>query len=175
VLARGLWKDKARYTRVMLPIGHVITFVAVVGAMVFFRATTLHAAMNIVRGMIGLQGVCLPRTMLHRLGGLGLWLQHLGIRALPPSWFPFNDMLLWIAALGAIVFLAPNTQQILARYEPALGVRAAGISTEAHLLARVGARISWRPTLAWAFVVATVAAVGVLQLSGPSEFLYWQF
>jgi D-alanyl-lipoteichoic acid acyltransferase DltB (MBOAT superfamily) len=175
VLARGLWKNKALYERIMRPIGHVVTFVAVVGAMVFFRAATLHAAINIVQGMVGLHGVYLPQTMLQRLGGLGIQLQHLGVRASPPDWFPFNDMVLWIVALAAIVFLAPNTQQILARYEPALGAKEAGVPVDANRWLRLTAAVRWRPTLAWACVVATVAAVGVLQLSGPSEFLYWQF
>jgi D-alanyl-lipoteichoic acid acyltransferase DltB (MBOAT superfamily) len=170
VVARNLWPDKARYARIMTPIGHVITFIAVAAAMVFFRASTVHAAMNIVRGMIGLNGVALPGTLLTRLGSAGIWLQHLGIHATPPDWFPFNDMALWLVGLSAIVFFCPNTQQLLARYEPALGVKASDPARE-NLLER----IHWRPTVAWAFAVAVLAVIGILQLSGPSEFLYWQF
>ena len=170
VVARNLWPDKVRYARVMTPIGHVLTFVAVAAAMVFFRASTLHAAINIVRGMIGLNGVELPGTLLARLGSAGVWLQHIGIHATPPDWFPFDEMLLWLVALAAIVFLCPNTQQMLAKYEPALGVKASDPAGESLLQ-----RIHWRPTVAWACVVAVVAVIGILQLSGPSEFLYWQF
>jgi alginate O-acetyltransferase complex protein AlgI len=169
-MARGLWPDRARYARIMTPMGHVITFIAVVAAMVFFRASTVHAAMNIVRGMAGFGGIELPSTMLHRLGAAGVWLQHVGIHATPPDWFPFNEMVAWILILAVIVFFAPNTQQMLAKYEPALGVKASDAGS-----ANVVQRISWKPTLVWAAAVAIVAVVGVLQLSGPSEFLYWQF
>ena len=38
----------------------VITFVCVVVAWVFFRATNLDTALNVLNGMIGLNGVVLP-------------------------------------------------------------------------------------------------------------------
>jgi hypothetical protein len=76
----------------------------------------------------------------------------------------------WLAALAVIVFLCPNTQEILARYEPALGVKPKP-SGDGGLLSRV----AWKPSIAWALIVAAIAVFGVLQLGGPSEFLYWQF
>jgi alginate O-acetyltransferase complex protein AlgI len=169
VMARQFWPDKLRYTRVMNPVGFVLTFVAVVTAMVFFRASTVHAAVNIVRGMIGLNGVELPAALMTYLGPIGAWMQRAGVHALAFEDFPFADMVKWLAVLAVIVFFCPNTLQILARYEPALGIKPA--FGETGLLNWLW----WRPSVGWALVVAAVAAVGFVQLAGPSEFLYWQF
>jgi D-alanyl-lipoteichoic acid acyltransferase DltB (MBOAT superfamily) len=169
LLARKLWPDKVRYARVMQPVGLVLTFISVVVSMVFFRASTMHAATGILRGMIGFNGVAVPKALLLDLGSAGKWLQHLGV-GVSPAEFPFTNMVLWLLALGVIVFFCPNTQEIMARYEPALGVRAKDTPEASPLR-----RISWRPSVVWSLVVATMAVVGILQLAGPSEFLYWQF
>ena len=58
----------------------------------------------------------------------------------------------------------------MARYEPALGIRVSAKVAVSPLR-----RICWRPSVAWALIVATMAVIGILQLAGPSEFLYWQF
>jgi alginate O-acetyltransferase complex protein AlgI len=170
VFARNTWQDKARYVRIMTPLGLALTFLSVATAMVFFRATTMQAAVAIVRAMIGLNGFKLPQVVFAKLGTAAGWLQALGAGVAPPDDFPFLKMLVWLAALAALVFFCPNTQNLLARYEPALGARAG--ATDGLRLLRA---LHWTPSLAWAVVVAVVAAFGVLQLSGPSEFLYWQF
>jgi len=79
-------------------------------------------------------------------------------------------MMAWIAGLALIAYGFPNTLQILARYEPALGVKppAAG----APFLQRA---LAWTTSLPWAVAVSVLALVGVLKLGGPSAFLYWQF
>jgi alginate O-acetyltransferase complex protein AlgI len=170
VFARNTWPDKARYARIMTPVGFALTFVSVATAMVFFRATTMHAAVEIVRAMIGLNGFKLPQVVFAKLAPVAGWLHSLGAGVAPPDDFPFLKMLLWLAALAALAFFCPNTQNLLARYEPALGAKAG--ATDGLRLLRA---LHWTPSLAWAVVVAVVAAFGVLQLSGPSEFLYWQF
>ena len=70
--------------------------------------------------------------------------------------------LVWIAALLAIVWLAPNSQQFLAKHEPALHEVAAG-------------RVSWQPNARWALVIAIIFVVSVLHLSQITEFIYFQF
>jgi alginate O-acetyltransferase complex protein AlgI len=76
---------------------------------------------------------------------------------------------MWILVSMLIALAFPNTLQILARYEPALGVKP-------QTLDFVGRSISeWNASLPWAIGVSIVAAIGILSLSGPSEFLYWQF
>jgi alginate O-acetyltransferase complex protein AlgI len=138
--------------------------------MVFFRSSTMHAAVDILRGMIGLNGVQLPSTVLAKLGPIASWLQRLGVGVGPGELFPFAKMMFWLAALAVLVFFSPNTLQIMARYDPAVGFKVS--ATEAAGFLR---RIRWTPSVAWAVAVSVAAAIGILQLSGPSEFLYWQF
>jgi len=170
LFVRRIWTDKAAYARVMRPIGFVLTFVAIVTAMVFFRATSVDAALRIVRGMVGLNGIGLPESFQSHLGMVGHWLQAHGVVSYPDDDFAFSRILRWLVGLGLIAFLLPNTQQLLERYEPALGFSIAP-GDEAAVLGK----LRWQPTLVWAILLATALGWGVVQLSGPSEFLYWQF
>jgi hypothetical protein len=78
---------------------------------------------------------------------------------------------MWTAALLFIALVCPNTLQILAPYEPALGVKPQSM---APLIGRI--RIpAWGPSLPWAVAMSAVAAMAIVSLGGPSEFLYWQF
>jgi hypothetical protein len=78
---------------------------------------------------------------------------------------------MWIAILLFIALVCPNTLQILAPYEPALGVKPRSI---APMIGKI--RIpAWSPSLPWAVAVSAAAAVAVFSIGGPSEFLYWQF
>ncbi len=170
MFARKRWHDKVRYAQVMAPVGLALTFVSVVTAMVFFRAPSMHAATNIVKGMLGLHGVALPQSVFSHMGALALWLQSHGVGLTPADYFPFTPMTLWLAAMALVVFFMPNTLQIMARFEPALGTSAgSGAATG------LGGRIRWVPSAAWAVLIAVAAVAGVLQLGGVSEFLYWQF
>jgi hypothetical protein len=140
--------------------------------MVFFRSATMSSAFNIVKGMIGLNGVGLPDTLFRDyLGAVGVWLQGAGIAS--ESWISLTDfgmMTIWTATLIFIALLCPNTLQILSQYEPALGVKPRPESKTDS--AGVPA---WNPSLAWAGFVAAAVAMGIFFLSRPSEFLYWQF
>jgi alginate O-acetyltransferase complex protein AlgI len=113
-------------------------YVAALVAFAFFRAASTGSALHLLAGMAGLHGA----------GG-----------SLPRS------TLLQLAILLTIVWFAPNTQQILTRYEPALG----------RAIANPLPRLVWNPTFRWAIVAGTVAAIGVLALGGTAEFLYFQF
>src|SRR5262245_51574589 len=50
------------------PFGFLLTSLSVVVSMVIFRAPTLHAAVAVFHGMLGLDGVALPQTLYARLG-----------------------------------------------------------------------------------------------------------
>ena len=78
---------------------------------------------------------------------------------------------MWIAILLFIALVCPNTLQILAPYEPALGVKP---QSTAPVIGKI--RIpAWAPSLPWAIAVSIIAAFATLSIGGPSEFLYWQF
>ncbi|MBV8912461.1 MAG: MBOAT family protein [Acetobacteraceae bacterium] len=113
-------------------------YVAALVAFAFFRAPSTGAALQVLAGMAGLHGLG---------SGLGLGtLAHLGV-------------------LFAIVWFAPNTQQIMNRYEPSLG----------RPVPNPYPTLSWNPRASWAVAAGTVAALGVLALGGTTEFLYFQF
>jgi hypothetical protein len=74
-----------------------------------------------------------------------------------------------VAVLLTIALGLPNTLQILAHYEPAIGVRP--VKRELWLV-RV---VQWRSSGYWAYGLAAISAAGILSLGQLSEFLYWQF
>lgn len=166
-----LWSDKARYERDMAGIGFVLTFCSVVLAMVFFRAPTLHAAMNILRGMFGLNGLSLPAAVVAHLGSISPVLHTLHISA-DPLWSSqdFELTLLWTGVLLVIALLFPNTLQVLAAFEPALGVK-----PKPRPGWMLGGGLQWRSSLAWTIAVAAITVIAIAHTGGKSEFLYWQF
>jgi alginate O-acetyltransferase complex protein AlgI len=145
--------------RVIRGFYHMLTFIAVVAAWVIFRAASLSDSIRILRGMAGLNGIILPRMLEFFFAG------HV------PRWISFGGLearlsagnLLWIALLLAIVFLAPNTQEIMAKAHPALEQT------------RSDSRISWSMSPAWACAAGIVMAVVVCLLGTVNEFIYFQF
>jgi D-alanyl-lipoteichoic acid acyltransferase DltB (MBOAT superfamily) len=168
-----LWRDRATHDRWMNPIGWMLVFIGVMVANVFFRSPTVATALDILKGMVGLHGLALPQAIYEGLGPVAGMLQSIGVKVMAPGLWSQRDFMLmmaWIVGLALIAYGFPNTLQILARYEPALGVKppAAG----APLLQRA---LAWTTSLPWAVAVSVLALVGVLKLGGPSAFLYWQF
>jgi hypothetical protein len=154
----------------MTPIGFVLTFVAVATSMVIFRSSTMGAASNLLKGMIGLNGVALPQDLYDRLGPLAGWLRSMGVVAEAGSSQSFLMMTVWIPALMFIALVCPNTLQILARYEPALGVKPRPTDQSTG-----GMVVEWKASLPWAIGVSIIAAIGIFFLGRESQFLYWQF
>ena len=175
LLAARRWPDRRRYERIMKPVGFVITFIAVVAGMVLFRSPTMGTATNLLSGMIGLRGIALPGTVVAHLGPLAGHFAPLSELAIDQS--TFTALAKWILLLGFVALALPNTLQLLAAFEPALGVKSAIArkSSATGRRAAFGARVMWNPTLAWAVAVCVLAAIGMYHLGGNSEFLYWQF
>jgi D-alanyl-lipoteichoic acid acyltransferase DltB (MBOAT superfamily) len=167
LLVPRLGWNKDSYARAMRPLGFALTFLAVVLSMVFFRAPNLHAAGDVLRGMVGLHGVEVPHVIAEKLHG---HLPHgfasaenLGIK-------DFLQQNLWLLGVLAIALLLPNSIQILRLHDPVLGAQERLANT--GLIARP---LRWNATLPWALAIALLAAVAVMRVGGPSEFLYWQF
>lgn len=163
------WPDSRSYARVARPGGLVLTFFSVVAAMVMFRAQTVSSALVLWKGMLGLNGVTLPHAVYDHLGPLAGLAHAIGTVPVWASGRDLVDALLWTAALLAIALLTPNTLQMLARYEPALGVKPRPGDPEP------GGVLAWKPSAAWAIGLSVIAAAGILSLGQLSEFLYWQF
>jgi D-alanyl-lipoteichoic acid acyltransferase DltB (MBOAT superfamily) len=145
--------------------GWALTFLAVVVAWVFFRATTLEGSLIMLRGMCGLQGFGLPAALAPALGPtselMGTWGVHFYLGGGSQFVFTWG----WTLALLAIALLLPNTQELMRQHRPGLGFE---LDTGKPWL-------EWKPRPAWAWIIAVMAVAGILSLSQATEFLYYQF
>ena len=169
---RHLWSGRGRPPWTAHPLLRVfpwsITFLSVVVAWVFFRATTFEGALVMIRAMFGIGGLELPASYASKLGPLSGPLQSLGVEFAgdPPLFFGGPQ----VAALGLLllwVTLLPNTCELMRRYRPAIGF----LSTREPW--RLG--VHWRLAPAWAGLAAALLLVSVTRLTQVSEFLYFQF
>jgi len=142
-----------------------LTFVVVVFGWVFFRASSYEAAMGIVSGMLGLHGVSMPDVIAMRMGPLAPWMTAHGLVLTAGGGRDFAMTFFWVATLLPIVFLAPNTQQIMQRFSPVLDYQDTAALT----------RFAWTDSSRWALAMAVVLSLALLSLTRPSEFLYFQF
>jgi D-alanyl-lipoteichoic acid acyltransferase DltB (MBOAT superfamily) len=132
--------------------GRALTFLAVILAWVFFRAADFPTAGRMLGAMSGANGIGLTSSL------------NAGVA------------LTFIAALWMAVWVLPNTQEILATFDPALPPHGGGKAAHGDPVA-IGwlAQWQWRPTLLWAVIVAVIATITITQMSRVSEFIYWQF
>ncbi|MBV8125321.1 MAG: MBOAT family protein, partial [Paucibacter sp.] len=144
-----------------------LTFLCVVLAWVFFRAPTLDVARRVFAGLSGCNGAALPEALVSRLGGLALVLDRAGIHSFLGGGAMFFSTWQWVLGAACIAFLAPNTQQIMCRFDPALATAIDGGA------ARV--RMQWALRRRDALLAGLLLAACVLALSRPTEFLYFQF
>jgi alginate O-acetyltransferase complex protein AlgI len=148
------------------PVAGTLTFVAVVIGWVFFRSVDLPSAWHMLRGMTGLNGAAIPPALMAGMGPFGSALRYLGVTAATTQGgASFTSMWAWVMALLALAWLAPNTQQIMARADPTL----AAIADSAPTVLR------WAPEPRWGLAIGAVAAIGLLSVTRGSQFLYWQF
>jgi D-alanyl-lipoteichoic acid acyltransferase DltB (MBOAT superfamily) len=127
-----------------------LTFFCVLIAQVYFRAESCGQAASVLAGMFGFHGAGL-RT--------GLPGESLATVA--------HQGAVMIAAFG-IVWLLPNTQQILARFKPAL-------ETTVWDTGAPTARLLWYPNVRWALLLSVAFISALVGLKDPSTFLYFQF
>lgn len=143
--------------------GMLITFPAVVIAWVCFRAPDMHTAMRLISSMVGLNGITLPGRWLFN-GYQADATTRFGIHSgYAPLSHGHEVVWRWIAALWAISWFAPNTQQILSSSRATLEQ----LGTEGWL--------RWQPNRIWLGIIAAILLYSVLGMDKVSEFLYFQF
>jgi alginate O-acetyltransferase complex protein AlgI len=156
-----------------------LTFLAVVVANVFFRASSVHDAWSILRGMAGFNGFVLPAGLTAYLGPLAAPLVHLGVRFEPAlPFFNGSSEVAVFALLFFIVWALPNTQQLVARFSPVFDNASPDRTRDLPLVARIRSvrwLVEWRPNVSSAMLVGALAAVACLNLHHVSEFLYFEF
>ena len=132
---------------------HALTLTAVVFANVMFRAESPGDAFAIWAGMIRFDEILmLPQVFPTTQAEL------------------FGTPLLLMLVACTIIFLCPNTQQIMGRYRPILhwerwqDVAPAWLSLE------------WRPNLFWAIYTGLTLTIGLIFIMrGQTEFIYFNF
>lgn len=158
----------AKPTQIGRGFAFLLTFLAVVVAWVFFRSPTFAAAMDLLAGMAGQHGVTFPLGLSPLLGPMRPFLLAVGVAFVNADGAKTAEIWSWILVLLTIAFAAPNTQEIMARYEPVLAGSRTGIEGKA-------AAVAWRPSIGWAVAIGAVAFVATISITRVSEFLYWQF
>lgn len=144
----------------------LLTFLAVSIAWVFFRADTISSAIAITRSMIGVDGFSIPEIWLHQWGAFGQKLIHWGITFSPPTCGAVSSrQICWIFISFLIVWLTPNTQQIMHNYKPALEVPNLPSFFQ----------ISWRPIFWWSVLIWIIGLIAIINFNRHSDFLYFQF
>ena len=172
-------------------LGAATTFVAVFSAWILFRADDMPSAVVILRGLAGMNGHAVPPSWLI---GIGEAARSLGQGPLLPSfvaeWIMLRfgaidaaipiglgrdgsggvlvgtSQVLWIASLLAIVWLLPNTRQVMAR--------AGAFLEDPRMLVR-GTALSCRVNRRWAIASALLLIASLTSMTRVTEFLYFQF
>ena len=99
------------------------------------------------------------------LVSVGQWLVAHGVRFGDTRDLVGGGVVNWIWILLLVVWFAPNTQQLLAAYRPALALFAE----------HYRGRFTWRPTSLYATLAVALALMAIFNLHKQSEFLYFQF
>jgi len=157
--------SKTQYSKSIHVLSVLITFIAVSAAWVVFKADNLNTAMAMLKAMAGMNGFILPNDWLTKWGAFGQWLSLQGINFSATNVLIKASAINWIIVSLLIVWFAPNTQQIMANYKPALN-----FSEKSTIQ-----RFLWRPTYAWLISGVLGAVIAILSISELSEFIYFQF
>ena len=122
---------------VTLPVSVAMTYGAVLIGQVLFRSNSVHDAKRSIADMAGHDGMGAPWSL---------------------------SQVVLIAALFAVVWLMPNTQEILRETqkldEPNWSILP---------------RLQWRPTLGWCAVASAVLIISMFYSTAGTTFVYFQF
>jgi alginate O-acetyltransferase complex protein AlgI len=143
-------------------LGVVITFNLVVLLWVFFRAADVPAALSMIKGMFGGNGVVLPDAWRQGEGFVAGFLQQQGFAFGGESAFLVRTPFSWIFWSLLVVFLLPNSQETVARVEAWLATGQTGVWTRSRTVG-LGVLFGW---LCW---------LSLSKIDKGSEFLYFQF
>jgi alginate O-acetyltransferase complex protein AlgI len=146
--------------------GRLLTFGFVMLGWIFFRASDLPTAMNLLGGMVGANGVVLPPTYADHLGALAEVVRAWGWRFETGYLFVGVKQIGLLMVLLAIVWGLPNVME-WAGYQEA--------ERRDRLAEDCPAWLRWKPSARWALALSAVAIASLYFMSRTGEFLYFQF
>jgi hypothetical protein len=145
-------------------------------AWVFFRAESFAGAQAMLAGMAGLNGVALPQAIVAQLGPLGPALREAGVQVTASGGMAFAATYAWVLVLLAVVWLLPNSIQVLARHRPAVNLPESEPGGLAHVHSRRAAgRWTWTPVRAVLVGAIAFVSLKLINAAAPSEFIYFIF
>ncbi|MCW9052237.1 MAG: MBOAT family protein [Motiliproteus sp.] len=153
----------------------VLTMIAVMIAWVFFRATTLDGALNMLYSMFGFNGLAIPNAILARLGELGVWMQSVGVETYHGGAGQLAKAWICCLVLIPVVTALPNAQDLFREYRPSLSDSAIEHRHTWFLSPKAVYSISWHPQKRWCLYCSLLLVSGVMTLGQVSDFLYFQF
>lgn len=178
-VVRG-WQE-AKLPALPYVVGWFLTISLVVTSLVFFRATSIPAALSMIDSMFGGGSIYLPGSLQDALPFLTRFTDLPRFRIVFTDGEFFVDGLvklprvafLLILSGAAICLFLPNCAELLRRYNPVVDRRMpAWRSTPMNRV------VAWRPSIAWSATTAAAFAFGLtfmFNLEEAREFIYFQF
>lgn len=148
--------------------GRALTFVCYVGPLTIFMFPHLKQGFAVLGSMFG-GDLLLPLSLKPALGALAPKLKALGIGFGQMPAYAGSEMLMWVGAGLLVLYFAPNSEQLFARYRPTLRM----LPKEILKAERPWAR--WKPSPAWAVALAAVVTISLMFMHRVHEFFYFQF
>lgn len=154
-----------RFFKIRLPkiLSWGITFSSIVFAWVFFRASDMKSAWNIIYAMVGINGFSLPFFMKDFFSGF-LSENFIFLGFTPIANVSKIEVVVFIFAFMTVLYV-PNIVKMMYRYNVFMETR------ESNDVAC----FQWRMSSVCLAALIGMLAVSILLLSGKSEFLYFQF
>ncbi len=145
-----------------------LTFLAVLVSLVMFRARSPVEALSVIGSMFGFNGIenglPVPLRVFALLGETGRYLADKAV--LVPAAGSSNLVeIFFIAALLAVIWLAPNTQEFMSQAETA----DTGGSHSGRQFVR------WSPNIIWAILVSLLLFICSGDLDNSRPFIYFRF
>ena len=164
--------DQNAYNRIMRPVGLILTFVSVVVAMVFFRASSISSALEILGGMLGFNGFMpYQYDLLNRFSDGVSWAAITNIQPVAP--------LIWIGALLFVVLALPNsieiTRMLIFYKDSSEEVGESAMPPRRDFYFGFPMHRVTQLTKTIAAIVSMMFMFGVLSLGGGGGFIYGRF
>lgn len=148
----------------------ILTFLAVVMAWVFFRANNINAALAMIESMSGVREISHLKLFSIQITLMNDWIQQID----PVIHAARSSIIIQIILLLLIVWMTPNTQQWMRKYNPAIDYQESYTSFNSN---NIWHKFQWQPNLVFSMISGTLIFISIKTLlSAPqSEFLYFNF
>ena len=141
-----------------------VTFLAVVVSWVLFRAESLDSAKNIYLSMLGLNGISLPTKFKNILNYSWIEKYNIDFNGVIGNGIikDHRELAVWFTVSLIVILLFPNVQQFIYQRNYKL-----------YHLKFIFTR--WSPTLLWVGLTSIILIVSLVNISGDSEYIYFNF